>query len=299
MPLVAEVKGNSLDDGPGIRSVVFFKGCPLRCVWCHNPETADAGPTLAFDADACLQLGDCLTVCEDAALDRATPGFLDRSRCTLCLRCVDACATGAFQLVGEPLPVDELVARLERYAPFYESSGGGVTLSGGEPTMFPEYCSELLQALKARGIHAALETCGHFDLDRFDEHLDPWLDQLLFDLKLIDDAAHRRHIGRGNARILRNFRALYARHLAGGTPLLPRVPLIPGITATPDNLAGIAALLREVAAERVALLPYNPLWAAKADRVGAPRRYDHDRWMGPEELRACAAHFEGLEVVGL
>lgn len=295
--LIAEIKGNSLDDGPGIRSVVFFKGCPLACVWCHNPEAKRTGAELSFDADACRGALDCLPVCTEGALDRERPGFVDRNRCTLCGRCVEACPSGAFEVVGAPFDAEEIVAGLRRFEPFYRASGGGVTLSGGEPTLFMEEASELLKALKSRGIHTLLETCGHFPLRRYTDLIEPYLDQVYVDVKVIDDDAHREHCGTSNRVILDNVVALHQRAADGGVPILARIPLVPGITATDENLRAAAAFFRDHGIDRVALLAYNPLWTSKAGKLGTAVEYDRATWMTPDDVAHCRSFFEGMEVV--
>ncbi|MBI4508744.1 MAG: glycyl-radical enzyme activating protein [Deltaproteobacteria bacterium] len=297
-PLLVEIKGNSLDDGPGIRSVVFFKGCPLACDWCHNAETKRVGPELSFDATSCVKSGDCALACRDGAIDLRRRGLVDRARCTSCFLCVPACGAGAFEVVGRTWSVAEIVQALMRYRPFYRTSGGGVTLSGGEPTLFMEFCSELLVELRARDIHVLLETCGDFSLERYLALIDPHVDQVYFDLKIMDPEAHRRFCGRDNRRVLTNFEALYRRYLDGGTPVLPRVPLVPERTATAENLASLASFLRETGVKRVALLPYNPLWPDKARKVGHEVRYERKAWMSKEEVASATRFFEGFEIGG-
>ncbi|PKN44772.1 MAG: glycyl-radical enzyme activating protein, partial [Deltaproteobacteria bacterium HGW-Deltaproteobacteria-17] len=228
--LILEIKGNSLDDGPGIRSVVFFKGCPLSCAWCHNPESKRTGPELSFDSRECIGCDTCVKVCPCGALDRRNPGYVDRARCDLCFKCVQACPAEALSRVGTAMSVAAVLEQVSRDIPFYRNSGGGVTLSGGEPTLFSEYAGELLAELKGRGIHTLVETCGHFQLDRFLELIYPWTDELYIDLKLYDTDEHRRLCGAGNERILANFLELHERALRGGVPVTPRVPLIPEMT---------------------------------------------------------------------
>lgn len=296
-PLITEFKGNSLDDGPGIRSVVFFKGCPLDCVWCHNPETKRRGPELSFDASMSIGEYKCVQVCESGALDPDRPGFVDRYRCNLCLRCVEACPSDALSLVGREWDLDELVAAIELNMPFYRTSGGGLTLSGGEATLHGEYCGQLLRRVKDLGVNTLLETSGLFNLARYREQLEPWLDTVYFDLKLMDDADHRRYCGVPNRTILDNFRALFDAAAEGGPELLARIPLIPGITATDENLAATAEFLREVGADRVELLAYNPLWHEKAAKVGAAVEYECTEWMSREEHGRCRSHFVGFEIL--
>ncbi len=160
-PLILDVKGNALDDGPGIRSVVFFKGCPLSCVWCHNPESKKALPELAFDAKTCAGCEGCLAVCEAGARSRRIPGYVDRRVCQQCFACAAVCPLGALAQVGPVMPVEGLVEKLLRDKPFYDTSGGGVTFSGGEPTLFMPFLSSLASALQAAGVSTLLETCGH------------------------------------------------------------------------------------------------------------------------------------------
>ena len=135
-PLIMEIKGNSLDDGPGIRSVVFYKGCPLSCVWCHNPESKKASMEISFDANICIDCGSCRDVCPQKALARQNRFYIDRSKCTLCFLCVDACPSGALDKVGKTMYVDEIIKKILPDKPFFDTSGGGVTLSGGEPTLY-------------------------------------------------------------------------------------------------------------------------------------------------------------------
>jgi pyruvate formate lyase activating enzyme len=299
-PLILEVKGNSLDDGPGIRTVIFFKGCPLSCIWCHNPESKRTGQEMSFDAKECVGCDTCLDICAEGALDRTDPAFIDRAVCTLCLRCVDACPSGALSPVGKYMEASEVIALVEKDLPFFRTSGGGATLSGGEPTLFMDYASELLRRLKELGVHTIVETCGHFDLAEFEEKMLSHIDAVYFDLKLRDPGEHKKHCGITNEVILDNFTRLLRSSLDGGTPLLPRIPLIPGITATQENLAAIAAFLKEKGAREVALLQYNPLWFEKSRKIGKPSplegRSGSSAWMKPPELERCRSFFAGLDI---
>ena len=299
-PLILEIKGNSLDDGPGIRTVVFFKGCPLSCVWCHNPESKRAGVEISFEPKECVGCDTCLDVCGEGALDRSNPGFIDRGRCTLCFECAEACPAGALARVGREMSVGDVIEEVEKDVPFFRTSGGGVTLSGGEPILFMEYCSELLKGLEERDIHTIIETCGYFDREEFDRLVYPYVDTIYFDLKLIDEAEHRKNCGVSNAPVLENFRALHRRSLEGGVEVLPRVPLIPGITATEENLKGIAAFLGECGARKVAILQYNPLWLEKSAKVGQENplegRERMTTWMTPAEVRRYRDMFDGFEI---
>ncbi|RJP41470.1 MAG: glycyl-radical enzyme activating protein [Desulfobacteraceae bacterium] len=294
-PLILDIKGNSLDDGPGIRSVVFFKGCPLSCVWCHNPESKKTGSEIAFDPAECVGCDTCLTVCPEKVLSRRNPFFIDRDRCTLCFACVDECPSGALSRVGREMTVDEIVAAVVRDKPFFDTSGGGVTLSGGEPTLFPDFLARLLAALKAEGIHTLLETCGQFNEAGFMEQALPLVDIIYYDIKLIDPDLHKKYCGVANRTILENFIRLTKSAGKGKFMLLPRTPLIPGITATPENLSAIAKFLADHDIKNAQLLPYNPLWPAKNQKIGIaePKKTTDDsgNWIPREQIMAYQSIF--------
>ncbi len=281
--------------------MVFFKGCPLSCLWCHNPESKSAASEISFDAEECVGCDTCLTACEDGALDRATPWFVDRGRCTLCYRCVEECPSGALARVGRYMEVGELLAGLEKDLPFFKTSGGGVTLSGGEPTLFMDYTAELLTGLRDMGAHTLVETCGLFNLAVFEKKVLPLVDTIYFDLKIIEPGRHRELCGAPNESILENFRKLHDRSLNGGPQVLPRVPLIPGMTDTDENLADLARFLRDNSAARLALLQYNPLWTEKSAKIGKSAPAGEGRtwtsWMDRAELERCRSAFDGFEIV--
>lgn len=294
-PLILDIKGNALDDGPGIRTVVFFKGCPLSCVWCHNPESKRPQVEIAFDAGRCAGCDSCLAVCPDRALDRSRPGFVDRRRCGLCFQCLEACPSGALSRVGQALAPEAVVRQVLRDKPFFEASGGGVTLSGGEPTLYPEFAAQLLDAFRQAGVHTLVETCGLFALDRFMHLIYPRVDAIYYDIKLMDADRHRRYCGRDNRTILANFERVQARSRRDGVALLPRTPLIPGITDTRDNLKAIADFLKRCGADRIELLPYHPLWRDKHRNIGlaaatAPELCGAS-FMPPQRIEACRALF--------
>lgn len=300
-PLILEIKGNSLDDGPGIRTVVFFKGCPLSCAWCHNPESKRTGPELSFDPRECAGCRECVAVCHMDAIEHSAAPYIDRARCDLCFECVENCPSGALSRVGAAMDVDEVAALVEKDLPFFKTSGGGVTLSGGEPTMFMDYCSRLLRRLKEMDVHTIVETCGRFDLDEFTHAVLPHLDAAYFDLKLYDPDEHLKWCGAGNEIILSNFAGLKRICLEGGVEVLPRIPLIPGITDTEDNLQALAAFLRRCGALTVALLEYNPLWMEKTAKVGRKNplaaREESGRWMERDDVERCRAIFQDFEIM--
>jgi len=296
--LIFEIKGNSLDDGPGIRTVVFFKGCPLSCLWCHNPESKKSLPEISFDPEKCVGCDSCLAVCPRRALDRTNPMFVDRTQCTLCMECTQVCPSTALSPVGRYLSIAEVMAEIEKDLPFYHTSGGGVTLSGGEPTLFMGFASQLLRMIKERGIHTLLETCGFFDYSRFMELLYPHLDAIYYDIKLFDPGEHRRFCGVSSETILENFAKLSAACARDNREILPRIPLVPGITATRENLGSIARFLKGLNVQKVALLPYNPLWLSKLTMLGQPRRTGlSEEWMTGPEIEECRRIFSDFSIV--
>lgn len=295
-PLILEIKGNSLDDGPGIRSVVFFKGCPLSCRWCHNPEGKSPRHELAFDAAECIGCNTCMETCQETALSRDNPFFIDRDKCSLCFDCVDTCPSGALSQVGKSMTIESILQTTLKDKSFFNNSGGGVTLSGGEPTLFLNFTSDLLKAYKKAGVHTLIETCGIFDLVKFEEMLYPFIDTIYYDIKLIDTKKHAHFCGAPNERILANFSYLQKKFLDGFVEIIPRTPLIPGITDTEQNLAGIAKFLGKCNVTTIQLLAYHPLWRMKNQKIGREDSLGSDaemkHFMSAEKLDACRGIFE-------
>ena len=294
-PLILDLKGNSLDDGPGIRTVVFFKGCPLSCVWCHNPESKKATPEISFEKSECVGCNTCIEICPENALDRKNPFFIDRSRCTLCAACVENCPSGALSMVGQAMSIEDIVAMAVKDKPFYKNSNGGVTLSGGEPTLHMDFLSDLLKHLKAEGIHTLVETCGFFEFEQFEKKIMPYINTIYYDIKIYDPDTHKQFCGVRNDRILKNFSKLNAISAENGFELLPRTPLIPNITATEKNLTEIANFLNTQGVQQTRLLAYNPLWHEKNDKIGNQNSFQNNKemttWIPKEQLETYRAIF--------
>ncbi|MFZ5993854.1 MAG: glycyl-radical enzyme activating protein [Thermodesulfobacteriota bacterium] len=294
-PLVFDIKRHALEDGPGIRSTVFFKGCPLTCLWCQNPESIDPGPEIGFYPRDCIKCGDCVSACPAKACALEDPFLIDRERCTRCGACVEACPGRALRLIGRFYPVAELAEILLRDKTFYEVSRGGVTLSGGEPTFFMDYASAVLKVLKDSGIHTAIQTNGFFSWKEFEEKILPYVDLIMFDVKLADADKHREYTGRSNEPILANLKNLLAER---AEVVLPRIPLIPAFTATVKNLRSISGLLKGLGVKKCSLLPYNPTWTFKAEAIG--KKVDpriSSRLLTPGKLKKYRDIFSWAELV--
>lgn len=266
-PHIVDIKRHSLEDGPGIRTVVFFKGCPMRCTFCQNPETQNPGPEIAFSSAACIGCGACETRCPAGAVSLATPGRIIRNRCTGCGACAEACPGNGLRLIGKRYHVDELMEIVLRDRAYYRHSGGGVTLSGGECTMHHPFLESFLINLKAENIHVVLETSGHFDYQAVSQNVLPYVDCVYYDIKIIDSRDHCAATGRSNTVILENFWRLVKEC---PEKVFPRIPLVPGITATEGNLRGIVDFLDRCGARNAVLLPYNPAGRGMYEQLGKP-----------------------------
>jgi pyruvate formate lyase activating enzyme len=275
--LVFDVMRFSLHDGPGIRTTVFLKGCPLHCDWCHNPESQSPGPSLLFFEERCRGCGECAAVCPHGLTE-----------CEACGRCAEVCVAEARRLAGRTMSVAEVLAEVERDQVFYDESGGGVTLSGGEPLAQPLFAEALLAACRARRIHTALDTSGMAPAEEL-LRVAAQADLVLYDVKLVDDALHQRHTGASNRLILDNLRAL----AEAGRPVVVRYPLIPGVNDGGSALSSLADLLAAFGLHRLDLLPYHRNGTGKYRRLGLPGPPAEFPSLPVERVTAIAAALAG------
>ena len=268
--IIFDIQKFSIHDGPGIRTTVFFKGCPLRCLWCHNPESQKHTREIFFTPAKCIGCGNCLSACPAGCHTfEDTIHCYDRSRCATCGKCTDQCFAGALETAGREAAVEEVIAEVLKDKVFYDNSGGGITLSGGEPMAQPEFALELAKAAKAENLHLCLDTCGCTDFENYRKIL-PYVDIFLFDLKAMDDARHRELTGVSNRLILEN---LHRIDEAGGVTIL-RCPLIPGLNDDESHLRAIGETASSLSNVReITLHPYHPLGISKSQRLGISPAY--------------------------
>lgn len=252
----------SVHDGPGIRTTVFFKGCNLRCRWCHNPESYRPEPQIQYFREKCVGCGECMAACAHG-IRIADGKRVGQENCVLCRACEDACMSGALKFAGEEYTADTLAGLILRDQAYYDSSGGGMTASGGEPLLQYRFVAELFAGLKRRGISTALDTAGNVEFARF-AHVLPYTDLVLLDLKIMDEALHKAYTGVSNRRILENARRL----MDMGVRLHIRVPVIAGVNDSMENALALREFIggcRNV--EEVRFLPYHDMGLTKAASV--------------------------------
>lgn len=291
--LVFNLMRFALHDGPGIRTTVFLKGCPLSCWWCHNPESQSCEPEVMYAAGRCITCRDCCDACSHGALHWDNGPVRDPSLCLLCGDCAEACPAEARRLIGKRMTVPELLNLLRRDCVFFDESGGGVTFSGGEPLAQPEFVIAALEACKAHGISTVVDTCG-FAPSETVRRVARYTDLFLYDLKLMDDTRHCNYAGVSNVLILENL-ALVAREHGN---VIVRIPVIPGVNDDDGNIEESLRFLEDLGLRTVNLLPYHQAGVEKYNRLQAAYRLEEMKPSSPERTKELAARLEsrGFEV---
>ncbi len=264
--LIFDIKRYAINDGPGIRVVVFFKGCNLHCAWCHNPEGISARPEKMFTPAKCIRCGTCVSVCPENAITLTNRGIVTNADlCTICGRCAEVCPTKAIEMPGKKMSVPEIMAIIEKERIFFDQSGGGVTFSGGEPLLHPKILIELLDECGKRGIHRAVDTAGNINTPVLLE-VARHTDIFLYDLKMMDAGLHEQWTGVKNDLILQNLRAL----AEAGAHIIIRIPLVGGVNDHEDNIRRTAEFLSSLPGEKmeVHLLPYHAIAQHKYAKLG-------------------------------
>ena len=280
-----------LHDGPGIRTIVFLKGCPLRCWWCHNPEGQDRQPEIAFRESRCIRCGNCCALCAQGAVGKINDRYIILAeKCIQCGKCVDVCYAEAREIAGKEMTVVEVMQEVEKDRVFYDESGGGVTFSGGEPLMQHDFLLGLLQLSRARGIHTAVETAGYTSPEIL-KRISTWTNLFLYDVKVIDDKRHREFTGVSNELILENLKGLSS----WGADVIVRVPLIPGVSDDEENVRSLGGFLTQsTTIQEVHLLPFHKTGKEKYERLRKPSHAWPEEPLSTERAEVLAAILRGF-----
>lgn len=276
---VFDIQRFSIHDGPGIRTIVFLKGCPLSCLWCCNPESQNPKPEVMFQASRCIHCGRCIKACKFGAIHPENTGLVDHKICVGCGECVNVCPSGALTMKGQRMTVDQVIQELKRDEINYRRSGGGITLSGGEPLMHYGFAAELFKASQAKGWHTAIETTGYASAEAIETAF-PYVDLALMDIKSVNDEIHRKVTGVSNEIILKN-----ARRISEITQMVVRVPTIPNVNASPEGIRAICEFVLTLhQVNTVHLLPYHTYGENKYELLGRQYLMNPETSLSEEEI---------------
>lgn len=287
--VVFNIQKYSIHDGPGIRTTVFLKGCPLKCWWCHNPESQKIEGQLMFLANKCIVCRDCEKVCPTGAISFSNKGFnYDSSKCKLCEKCSEACPSEALEFAGKKLSQEDVIKEIEKDKIFYEESGGGVTFSGGEPLVQIDFLDNLLKLAKGKGLHTAIDTCGYSLWENIDRIKDK-VDLFLYDIKHMDDEKHKKYTGVSNKLILDNLMKLAKE----GKKIWVRIPIIPGINDDDINIEKTCKFISSLNLKDVFLLPYHNIAIDKYKRLDMKYKISDIENPDNEVMETMAQKFRG------
>ena len=291
--VIFDIRKYSIHDGPGIRTTVFFKGCPLRCWWCHNPEGQDVEPELVYRKSRCIGCDECSKSCQREAISLVAQSIsVNREKCVTCNNCCRVCPSDALSIAGKQMSVKEILEEIEKDRTFYEESRGGVTFSGGEPLMQPDFLNALLKECKERAIHTAVNTCGFAQYEIIDRIRDK-VDLFLYDIKTMDNRKHRKYTGASNEQILKNLKKL----AESGSSIVISFPIIPGINDDDKNVTRTAKFISSLPnIQQVNLLPYHRAGIEKYKNLGKP--YKLDKIQPPSNQRVKSVK-EKMEAFGI